>query len=442
MEIKIKNKKLKRRLKRIYTKITPWRRKYVLDKIPVFTVKQICKILHIKVPKVYKPIQNIPVHFTYLFDTIQNKDEVRKQISYHNYRRPNFVRQLKWKMNRFKFGFDNQIEILEGTDEKLIKMIVEWLYGWFPIGYYYFDYLDYELYNKTIEEANTFLSRGFWWRTYKASNDGKAIKVLKDKEQFNKVYHKYVNREFLNCENCSFEEFEKFVKAHPKFFGKPVEGTGGEGAGIIRVSDFDSIDDLYKHSKKNHLIIEEIVQQHKDLAKFNDSAVNTIRAYSLHCADGKVRVLLANLRLSRKGKDVDNFHCGGVTCVIDTKTGIVKSDAIDRHHRFYEKHPDSGLKFKGFQVPCWDKLVKAIEESGCLVPGIRHIGWDIAVTKDGNIELIEGNSMPNFDVTQAADQVGKLHVYEKYIIELEELKKEEKKKKLAKAKKSEKKDVK
>lgn len=50
--------------------------------------------------------------------------------------------------------------------------------------------------------------------------------------------------------------------------------------------------------------------------------------------------------------------------------------------------------------------------------------------------------MPNFDVTQAADQVGKLHLYEKYIIELEALKKEEKKKKLAKAKKETEKAVK
>ena len=109
---------------------------------------------------------------------------------------------------------------------------------------------------------------------------------------------------------------------------------------------------------------------------------------------------------------------------------------------FYDRHPDSNLKFKGFQVPCWDKLVKAIEESGSLIPGIRHVGWDIAITKDGNIEFIEGNSMPNFDVTQAADQVGKLHLYEKYILELEALKKEEKKKKLAKAKKETEKAVK
>ena len=62
-----------------------------------------------------------------------------------------------------------------------------------------------------------------------------------------------------------------------------------------------------------------------------------------------------------------------------------------------------------------------------MIPGLRHIGWDIAITKDGNIELIEGNSMPNFDVTQAADQVGKLHIYEKYILELEEIRKAEKK---------------
>ena len=175
MKIVIKNKKLKRRLKRILVKVTPWRRKYVLDKIPVFSVKQICKIIGIKVPEKYKEIKNIPLHKTYLFDKLEDKENVLKKISYHNYRRPNYMRQLKFKMNRFKFGFDNQAEILNATDEKLIQMMVEWLYGFFPIGFYYFDYLDYELYRKSIKEANTFLSREFWWRVYKASNDGKKI---------------------------------------------------------------------------------------------------------------------------------------------------------------------------------------------------------------------------------------------------------------------------
>lgn len=68
--------------------------------------------------------------------------------------------------------------------------------------------------------------------------------------------------------------------------------------------------------------------------------------------------------------------------------------------------------------------MKAVEDAGLSIPEVRHIGWDIAITDKGEVELIEGNCMPNFDAAQAADQIGKYHVYEKYINEIEKLKEE------------------
>ena len=55
------------------------------------------------------------------------------------------------------------------------------------------------------------------------------------------------------------------------------------------------------------------------------------------------------------------------------------------------------------------------------IPEVRHIGWDVAFTSDNKIELIEGNAWPNFDITQAVDQKGKMHRYEKHIKEWEEV---------------------
>ena len=418
MNIIIKNKKLKNRL----FKFLPKNNRFMYSNVPVFTIKEICKTLKIKVPKELNKIKNIPVHKTYLFDKLEGKEKIINEIKLKKYRRFSFIVNLRWKITRFKDMYDEKIEILNGNDVKLIQMTVEWLYVFYPIGFYYCDYFDYELYHRTVKEANKFLSRAYWWKVYKASNSYKKLYLLKNKEKFNQLFQKYVNRKFLNTNKCTYEEFEKFVIEHPEFFGKPYDGTGGQGAKILKVSEYKSIKHLYKYCVKNHLIIEEVVKQHKELAKFNNSTVNTIRLYSLRCADGKVRALLANFRTGRKGNDVDNFHCGGVTCVVDPKTGIIVSDAIDRHHKFYDKHPDSNFKFKGFQIPCWDKLIQAIEECGCLIPELRHIGWDIAITDKNEIELIEGNSMPNFDVTQAADQIGKLYIYKEYIDELEKIK--------------------
>lgn len=416
------NKKLKKIIRKIRLHTTLKRKMYVYMSTPIFTVGKICKIINIKVPEKYKDIKNIPVHKTFLFDKLENKEEILNETSYHSYRRPNKVNVLKNHMNRFVDIYEEQKNVLEGTDEELIQMMVEWLYVFNIRGYYYYDYFDYELYHRKIEEAEKFMSRRYWSKVYKVCNNKHYTNILKDKQKFNKKFSKYVNRDFLNIDETSIEEFKHFVKKHPRFFGKPITGTGGYGAGIIDTRDKD-INKLYIVCKSNKYIIEEIVEQHKEMAKFNESTVNTIRAYSLLCADNTVKVMMANIRTGRKGKDVDNFHCGGMTAVIDPKTGIVISDAIDLHHHFSSIHPDSKVKFKGFQIPCWDKLVKAIQEMGLLFPQMRHIGWDIAITKDGNIEFIEGNSMPNFDVAQAPDQKGKLYIYQDLIEEIENLKK-------------------
>ncbi len=419
-------KKIKKICKKILSKISLKRKRYVYNKIPIYSIKQICSIVKIKVPREFKEIKNAPVHKTYLFDILENKNEIREQIKCHKYRRPNYERKLKKSMRRFRDVYEEQKMVLKGIDTEFIQMMVEWLYVFNINGFYYYDYFDYELYNRTLDEANLFMSRRYWYKVYKTANNGKYTKILKDKEKFNKLFNKYVNRDFLNTTLCSYDEFEKFVSKHPKFFAKPIYGTGGYGAGIVDSNEWD-INKLYKEMVKQSMIIEEIVTQHKDLAKFNASTLNTIRVYSLLCADGKVRVMMANIRTGREGNVVDNFHCGGMTAVIDVKSGIVTSDAIDLHHHLSDVHPDSKVKFKGFKIPCWEKLVVAVEEAGKLLPEMRHIGWDIAITKNGGVEFIEGNSMPNFDVAQAPDQRGKKYIYERYIKELEENKISDKK---------------
>ena len=400
------------------------KKRYFYSKTPILKVKELAQLLKIEIPDVYQNEKNNFLTETSLFAKLENKDEITKNLTLRYFNKRKYFKNKDFSFKRFKTRYQEGIKIFKNTDEELMQMATEWLYVFEPLGYYFHDYYDYELYNKTIKEAKTFLSRRFWKKVYQTCNDGSYIKYLKNKRLFNKKFKKFVHRDFYDARKISFEKFQEFIKKNPKFFAKPIKGTGGEGAGIIDTKGKD-IENLYNKCQEQEFIIESIVKQHKDLAKFNASTVNTIRIYSLLCADGKVRPLLGIFRAGRKGNDVDNFHCGGMAAVIDMKTGKISSNAINREHLFFEKHPDSNVKFKGFQIPCWDKVIKAIEEAGLLLPQMRHIGWDVAVTDKGEVELIEGNSMPNFDATQAADQIGKLKVYEKYINELEKLKEEQ-----------------
>ena len=113
----------------------------------------------------------------------------------------------------------------------------------------------------------------------------------------------------MKSEKTTFEDFKAFCGRHEKFFAKPTVGTGGNGARVIAV-DSDSLENLYAVCKEEKMMVEEIVQQHPDLAAFNEGSINTARVITLVCADGVPRILFSVVRFGRKGKnlyDMRNF---------------------------------------------------------------------------------------------------------------------------------------
>lgn len=385
----------------------------IFVEMPSLTIKQICTLSGIEVPKEYERQENL------LIGTYGEKRLIvleRKSVRYKS--------KLKKELKMFVEKYYTQ-ECLEKSETDLLGYIIDWLYHYGSKGFTYNDYFDYEIYNKTEEETDKFLNGRYRNLVNKLCNKKEDKILLKNKAQFNTKYQKYVKREWLDTTTCTYEQFEEFVKKYPKHFAKPVTGTGGNGAGILKIDEKDNLNELFDEYKKKEFIIEDVVKQHNELAKFNESSLNTIRVYTLLCADGKARVLLAIIRFGRKGNTVDNFHSGGVTAVVDVEKGIVSTDALNRAHVKCTNHPDSGLPIKGFKIPCWDKIVEATTDAAKIIPTLRHIGWDVALKEDGNVELIEGNSWPNFDATQAPDQIGKKYCYEKYINELKEMKEKE-----------------
>lgn len=397
-----------------------FKRPYVYNEQVIFTVGAICKYLKIDIPKKYQDISKKRVDQTKLISKLQNKKDIENNTKKQKNKSVEYYRLARKYFREFKIKYDTQECLKDKSNEKLLEMAVEGFYTFRSYGFNYNDYFDYELYNKKISDLPKFLNSRYRTYIYKLLNDREVgHKYFKDKYGFNKKFAKYVNRDFVIPYEQGKEEFEKFVKKHPRFFAKPVGGTGGYDAGIMELKD--NFDELYNKIVEGKYICEEIVKQHKDLAAFNSDTLNTCRLYTLLKTDGKAYVTMANSRYGRKGNEVDNFHSGGVSAGIDVETGKVVTDAINRAHMKCVKHPDSGLKFKGSQIPLWEEAVKAVTEMAETIPEVRHIGWDVAFTSDNKIELIEGNAWPNFDITQAVDQKGKMHRYEKHIKEWEEV---------------------
>lgn len=341
------------------------------------------------------------------------------------------IKQLgdrKPKMSSEKFekayrAFRRKYQSQECLDRNAIDFTVyftDWLLFARKRGFTHNCYFDYELYNKEADIRDTFLNEGVRTRVC-ACNDKAARKIYLDKAAFNTTFAKYVQRDWLDTTACTFEEFKEFLSRHEQFFGKPVRGTGGAGARIIK-SDSDTPENLFEICKADDLIVEEVVRQHKDLAAVNPSTLNTVRINTLLCADGTPRITLTVARFGRSGNVVDNFHGGGVGGIVDIETGIITTEAINRAHIRKPIHPDSKIPLLGFKYPEWEKVKAAVCDAATMVPGMRHVGWDVSVTEDGHIEFVEGNGRPNFDVLQSPDQIGRRDRYLPYIPALEKLK--------------------
>lgn len=328
--------------------------------------------------------------------------------------------ELKDSFKKFKWKYKSQNNI-KYTDTDFVVYFCDWLLFARDRGFSYSCYFDYELYNKEWKVRDTFLNEGYRQRVWKACSTKSHQHYLANKAHFNQKFEKFVKRDWIDASTCTLEEFKKFANKHERFFGKPVKGTGGFGAKVIE-RDSASIEELYEICHGEELILEELICQHPSLEEFNASTLNTVRVTTLLCADDKPRIVLATARFGRKGKDVDNFHGGGVGAVVDIESGLLISEAINRKHERSAYHPDSKKEILGFQYPEWEKVKAAVCEAATMLPEMRNIGWDVAVTKEGEIEFVEGNGRPNYDVLQSPDQVGRRFRYEPYLSEIEKMK--------------------
>ena len=267
------------------------------------------------------------------------------------------------------------------------------------------DYFQYEFYKLKSCERRQYMTFSKLRYTMQICNDSCKREIFDDKAIFNKVFAEYIQRDWLDVTDASYADFEAFATKHSSFFAKARSGMFGKNAGRVDTAEA-RIEDLYKELKEKGCIAEELICQSSKLASFNPSSVNTFRVVTLLCAEGSPKVMAAVLRIGRKGKTADNFHHYGIAATIDVEKSIVNAPGIDREFKRYIVHPDSGEQIIGFNVPSWNSIVNLVTKAAKVIPEVRYVGWDVAVDKDGNTQLIEGNYGADPDVTQMPCRIG------------------------------------
>ena len=138
-------------------------------------------------------------------------------------------------------------------------------------------------------------------------------------------------------------------------------------------------------------VIQEVIEQHPDLAKFNPTSVNTLRICTYRSVnDETVTVTGALIRIGKSGEVVDNAHAGGCFVGIDLESGNLLHYACDQYGNKYETW--NGVSFsENHIIPHWNKVKEFAEKIASYNKHSRLLALDLTVDKLGIPRVIEIN---------------------------------------------------
>lgn len=313
------------------------------------------------------------------------------------------------KMN-YKQFFDTIDEVHSKTNKNKLAIFIDIINCGIKYQAGYIDYNLFEMYNLTKEERKTIITRGINNEILKKYNDQSKAYIFEDKALFNKLYDKYLNREWIYLKD-NIEEFKKYLKNKKEIIIKPLSLSCGKGVEKIKVSDYEP-EELYNHLiKTERFLVEDVAKQNKEISKIYPESVNTVRIVTLN-----KKVVAAFIRFGNLGNVVDNFNHDGMVTTINIETGIVEYPALDKKKNIYEIHPYTNEKIIGLKIPMWDKVKELCIEACSVTPEIGYIGWDVCVGEKEPC-LIEGNDFPGHDLYQLPihrnDGIGLLPIFKK-----------------------------
>ncbi len=282
----------------------------------------------------------------------------------------------------------------------------------------YMDYLIARMDKLNHQQRKTVITRGISNNIVRRMNDKSYWHFFDDKQEFNQVFARWVRRPSIRFdENTSLEDLKTFLQGKDSVFIKPIEGSSGVGVHKLSGEELRDVEKVFSHLQTlGASIVEETVIQHESLQALCPTSVNTVRVATL-LGDKQEGIVYAFLRVGN-GKVMDNVDCGGMAARVNLETGAIATPAADKAGNVFEKHPMTGTPFVGFTIPYFDEAKAMCLEAMRVVPQLRFVAWDIAITPDGPV-FIEGNSFPSHAVPQFAahypDGIGILPEFQKFI---------------------------
>lgn len=313
-----------------------------------------------------------------------------------------FLRYAKGANYRGFLDSINRISDVTGKSSFYLKM--DFMKSFLKYGCGLADYINYGLYNKTDKEKSEYITIKDQDIFFEKVNPSEYKSDFAVKYKFLSTFSKYISRKYIVPTAENKNDVIAFCKEHEFFMEKLVDGIGGSKISKKKSTDIDDFDMYVDYLIENRLFVEEVIEQHKDVAAFAPNSVNTIRVVTSNIG-GNARIVYAAMRIG-SGADVDNFHAGGMGVSIDMEKGVLKGNAVNKVGEEFVSHPVSGIRFDEYKIPNWDIVINTCLEASHVCKNIHFVGWDVAITPEG-VTFVEGNRRPGFDLIQMLSKRGR-----------------------------------
>lgn len=199
------------------------------------------------------------------------------------------------------------------------------------------------------------------------------------------------------------EDLQTIILKYLGLIVKPaIESGGGENVYLFKHSGKEMIDNadkvlnltfLQTHLKQNY-VVQEVLSQHPDLRKFNNTSINTLRVLTwLSPVTGNVEILQCIFRVGAQGQYVDNSRSGGFAIGVQPD-GLLNQFATNKHGKHFTEVNGISL-LQQHKIPCFEEIKNKAKEISSKYFHFRLLGLDMSVDDSQTIRCIEINNSGN-----------------------------------------------
>ncbi len=210
---------------------------------------------------------------------------------------------------------------------------------------------------------------------------------------------------------CDKAQAVKALESRPELFAKKsVDSYGGGGCRLLKMHD--GIDEKTQENGftvieqlGDNFVVQERLHCHPAITAIYPNSVNTFRVITYRWKD-EIRYMPIIMRIGSGGSYLDNVSAGGMFIAVDPD-GTLHKTAFTEFKTEFTIHPDTHLKFEGYQIPGLNKVLDAAIRMHTFVSQLGCINWDFTLDDAGDPVLIEANIMGgSIDMLQMAHGTG------------------------------------